>query len=65
MRDMIRTAALVAVAVLNLLTLIRLEQPPATYECAACGAHVLEVWHTKADTGETVHVCSRCADLID
>lgn len=38
---------------------------PEVYECAACGAHVTEVWHTENANGEIVHICRRCADQID
>ena len=38
---------------------------PRMEECGTCGAHVLETWHTRSDDGEIIHICERCADIID
>lgn len=58
-------AALVALQLAAVLELHRIaESMPEVYECAACGAHVTEVWHTEDADGETVHICRRCADRI-
>lgn len=65
----IKAAAVAALVALQLAAVLELHQiaesMPEVYECAACGAHVTEVWHTKDANGETVHICSRCADQID
>lgn len=64
----IRAAAVAALVVLQLAAVLELhkiaENMPEVYECAACGAHVTEAWHTAAANGETVHICRRCADRI-
>ena len=45
-----RAAAVAALVVLQLAAVLELHQiaenMPEVYECAACGAHVTEAWHT-------------------
>lgn len=46
------------------------ERPPAwsensLTECGMCGAHVMETWHTENSDGEIIHICWRCAELLD
>lgn len=38
---------------------------PRPEECGMCGAHVYQTWHVKADDGEFIHICERCADIVD
>lgn len=65
----LRAAAVAALVGLQLAAVLELHQiaesMPEVYECAACGAHVTEAWHTEDANGETVHICRRCADLLD
>ena len=57
------TAALVAAVLFGAHAIT--DALPRAYECDTCGAHVLEVWHTRADDGEWLNVCTRCADAAD
>lgn len=57
------TAALVAAVLFGAHAIA--DALPRAYECGTCGAHVLEVWNARADDGEWLNVCARCADTAD
>lgn len=67
--DIVKTIFIVIIDILLVVIITMLgdiaSTMPRPEECGMCGAHVHQTWHVKADDGEFIHICERCADIVD